>query len=108
MKSVYLRVLWLCFGTLVFALGGFLVISRIMTRQSFDKRAPIGRNAELQFEEAGLEYENGGAKALSTYLAWQHSFYPELDFYYTRKGRDLVTGEDRSQFHRRRASMRSL
>lgn len=108
MKSVYLRVLWLCFGTLVFALGGFLVISRVMTQRSFDKRAPIGRNAELQFEEAGLEYENGGAKALSTYLAWQHSFYPELEFYYTKKGRDLVTGVDRSSLLKMAESRWSL
>jgi two-component system sensor histidine kinase CpxA len=50
----------------------------------------------MQFEEAGLEYENGGAKALASYLGWQQSFYPSLHFYLLRNGRDLVSGEDRS------------
>ena len=52
----------------------------------------IGRNAAVQFEEAGLEYQNGGARALASYLDWQRSFYPTLEFYFVRNGRDLVTG----------------
>ena len=96
MKSVYSKALLLSIGILVFSLAGFLVISRTMTYRLFADGSPIGRNAAMQFEEAGLEYENGGAKALSSYLDWQHSFYPRLNFYFVRKGRDLVTGVDRS------------
>ena len=96
MRSVYIKALLLSFGILIFALAGFLVISRIMTYRMFAKGTPIARNAAMQFEEAGLEYENGGAKALASYLGWQHSFYPSLHFYFVRKGRDLVSGEDRS------------
>jgi signal transduction histidine kinase len=96
MKSVYLKALLLSIGILVFSLAGFLVISRTMTYRMFAKETPIGRNAAMQFEEAGLEYENGGAKALASYLSWQHSFYPRLNFYFVRRGRDLTTGVDRS------------
>jgi two-component system sensor histidine kinase CpxA len=100
MKSVYIKALLLSIGILVFSLAGFLVISRTMTYRMFGRETPIGRNAAIQFEEAGLEYENGGAKALSSYLGWQRSFYPRLSFYYVRNGRDLVTGADRSELLR--------
>jgi signal transduction histidine kinase len=97
MRSVRTKILLLSFGILALSLGGFLVISRTMTYRSFAKGTPIGRNARTQFEEASLEYENGGPKALSAYLAWQHAFYPRLHFYYVEKGVDLVTREDRSR-----------
>jgi signal transduction histidine kinase len=108
MRSVYAKVLLLSFGILIFSLGGFLVISRTMTYRSFGKQTPVGRNAAMQFEEARLEYETGGAKALSSYLGWQHAFYPKLQFYFARKGRDLVTGEDRSQLLARAKSRWAL
>jgi signal transduction histidine kinase len=97
MRSVRTKMLLFSFGILVFSLGGFLVISRTMTYKSFAQRAPIGRNAMTQFEEASLEYENGGPKALSAYLRWQHQYYPGLRFFFVRNGVDLVTGEDRSR-----------
>lgn len=97
MRSAYVKALLLSVGILIFSMAGFLVISRIITFRLFEKGTPIGRNAATQFEEASLEYENGGPKALSSYLDWQHSFYPMLHFYYARKGRDLVSGADRSQ-----------
>lgn len=97
MRSVYIKALLLSIGILIFSLAGFLVVSRTITFRTFAKGAPKGRNAATQFEEASLEYENGGPKALSSYLNWQHTFYPALHFYFTRKGRDLVTGADRSQ-----------
>ena len=56
MRSIYLKALLLSFGILIFSLAGFLVISRIITYREFGKDTPIGRNAALQFEEAGLEY----------------------------------------------------
>src|SRR6266567_1736707 len=98
MRSVYAKVLLLSFGILIFSLGGFLVISRTMTYRNFGKKTAVGRNAAMQFEEARLEYQTGGPKALSSYLGWQRSFYPRLHFYFARNGRDLVTGEDRSEF----------
>jgi len=97
MKSVYIKALLLSMGILIFSLAGFLVVSRTMTYRMFGKETPIGRNAAMQFEEASLEYENGGSRALSSYLDWQHAFYPRLHFYFARKGRDLATGADRSQ-----------
>jgi signal transduction histidine kinase len=100
MKSVYVKALLLSIGILIFSLAGFLVISRTVTYRMFAKGTPIARNAAMQFEEAGLEYQNGGAKALASYIGWQQSFYPSLHFYFVRKGRDLVTGEDRSQLLR--------
>jgi signal transduction histidine kinase len=96
MRSVYFKALLLSFGILMFSLAGFLVISRVVTYREFGKDTPIGRNAALQFEEASLEYENGGAGALASYLNWQRKFYPRLKFYFTRSGRDLVTGQDRT------------
>jgi signal transduction histidine kinase len=99
-RSVYIKALLWSFGILIFALAGFLVVSRAITYRSFGKGTPIGRNAAMQFEEGSLEYENGGPKALSSYLDWQRSFYPRLHFYFVRKGRDLVTGADRSRLLR--------
>ena len=96
MRSVYFKALLLSLGILIFSLAGFLVISRIVTYREFAKDRPIGRNAALQFEEASLEYENGGTTALASYLNWQQKFYPRLNFYFARKGRDLVTGQDRT------------
>jgi signal transduction histidine kinase len=96
MRSVYIKAVLWSFGILIFSLAGFLVVSRTIAIRTFAPGTPIARNAATQFEEAGLEYENGGPKALSSYLDWQHSFYPTLHFYFARKGRDLVTGADRS------------
>jgi signal transduction histidine kinase len=100
MRSVYIKALLWSFGILIFSLAGFLVVSRTITYRSFGKGTPIGRNAAMQFEEASLEYENGGHKALSSYLDWQRAFYPRLHFYFARRGRDLVSGADRSQLLR--------
>ena len=86
MRSVYIKALVLSFGILIFALAGFLVISRIMTYRMFAKGTPIARNAAMQFEEAGLEYENGGAKA----LAWRTLCVctARCGRVYTRRNRD--------------------
>ena len=97
MRSVYSKVLFLAFGVVVFAMCVFVVISRSMTYKSFGLDTPIGRSALTQFQEAGLEYQNGGTKALASYMNWQASFYPTLHFYYAWRGRDLVTGADRSR-----------
>jgi signal transduction histidine kinase len=104
MRSAYIKAVLWSFGILLFSLAGFLGVSRRMTYRMFDKDAPIGRNARMQFEEAALEYENGGPSALKSYLDWQHAFYPGLHFYFVRNGRDLVTGADRSQLLKMAAS----
>jgi two-component system sensor histidine kinase CpxA len=97
MRSVYIKALLWSVGILIFSLGGFLVISRTMTYRNFDKETPKGRNTDMQFQEAELEYQNGGPVALATYLGWQKAFYPKLHFYFARNGRDLVSGADRSR-----------
>lgn len=96
MRSVVSKVLLLAFGVLLFSIGVFVVISRSMTYKRFEPETPIGRNTLTQFQEATLAYQNGGTNALASYLNRQSSFYPALHFYYAWKGRDLVTGEDRS------------
>lgn len=100
MRSIYLKALLLSLGILIFSLAGFLAISRIVTYREFGKDRPIGQNAVVQFEEASLEYQNGGPGALAAYLGWQKKFYPRLNFYFTRNGRDLVTGQDRGRLLR--------
>src|SRR6266700_4127901 len=95
MKSVYIKVLWLSFGILVFALGGFLYISRSMARESFAEEAPVGRNATTQFEEAKRAYQSGGKDAVAEYLDTLRTAYPRLQFYFTENRRDLVNGADR-------------
>src|SRR6266849_6395357 len=97
MKSVYIKVLWLSFGILVFALGGFLYISRTMTHENFAEEAPIGRNANTQFEEAKRAYQSGGKDAVAEYLGTLHTSYPRLQFYFAKNSRDLVNGADRSR-----------
>jgi len=103
-RPVYLKALLLSLGILIFSLAGYLVISRITTYRQFEPGTPIGRNVAVQFQDASLEYENGGPKALHVYLMWQKTFYPRLNFYFARNGRDLVTGADRSQLLRKAES----
>jgi signal transduction histidine kinase len=97
MRSVRTKVLLFSIGILTLSLGGFLVISRTLTYRRFAHQTPIGRNTLAQFKEASVKYQNGGPPALADYLGSQHALYPELQFFFSKKGRDLVTQEDRSR-----------
>src|SRR5512136_505762 len=97
MRSVYTKVLLWSLGILVFSWGGFLVISRTMTYENFATEAPVGKNANSQFEEAKRAYQNGGQAAVSSYLNLLHSAYPRLQFYFARNGRDVLNGADHAQ-----------
>lgn len=98
MRSVYAKILVWALGILLFSMAAFLVISRNLSYGNFDDpESGIARNAAIQFEAAKQAFLNGGKSGLDTYLESQHFLYPKIRFFFLDKGRDLVTGADRSR-----------
>ena len=97
MRSVYAKVLWLSLAILTFSLGVFLYISRLIAVENFGATAPVGKNATVQYEDASRKFNKEGIPALSAYLNLLHSAYPNCQFVFVRKGRDVITGTDYSR-----------
>jgi signal transduction histidine kinase len=98
MRSVYAKVLLWCFGTLVFSLVAFAVISAAAQVRAFGHGGPFERVSTWQMQEAREAYESGGVPKLQAYIDRIDRHF-QIEFHLTNAaGRDLATGEDRSQW----------
>jgi signal transduction histidine kinase len=102
MNSLFAKILaWFC-CTLVITLVGSAFISSIsMNPNDSDQRAPVSRLLRFQLEEARTAYETGGRPELQAYLETLSRIYDAKGILADEKGRDLLTGEDRSGLVRR-------
>jgi len=96
MKSLYVKILLCSLLTLLLSLGAFFVISTSVTRGVAGPRGLIADVHAWQTAEAVKAYESGGAAALETYMTNLHRFLKEREYLTDSKGKDLLTGEDRS------------
>ena len=94
MRSVYVKILLWCFGTLVLSLVAFIGVSAYVSIIS--QHGERGGGFRLNLEDAVNAYESGGRDALSVRLA-KYDRYMGDSFHLTDpRGKDLVTGEDLS------------
>src|SRR5580698_1668816 len=96
MRSVYAKVLLWCFGTLVFSLLAFAVISTAAQVRAFGHGGPFEKVSTWQLREAREAYESGGVPKLQAYVERVDKHFGIEHHLTDTAGRDMVTGEDRS------------
>jgi signal transduction histidine kinase len=96
MRSVYVKILLWCLGTLLLSLVGFVLVSRFVVMDFNGKGSPFERANALQLADAESAYEAGGTDALAERISRVSSFLPGHHYLLGPDGHDLVTGEDRS------------
>ena len=85
--------------------GGMLIVSflgYIATSYWLSQRAPFRedlrrRLADFQMSQAVHAYRTGGKPALAAFIKSLDEHFPPKHYLVDRQGRDLVTGEDRSE-----------
>jgi two-component system sensor histidine kinase CpxA len=102
MNSLFAKILAWFWCTLAITLVGSAFISAIsMNTNDWDQRAPASRLVRFQLEEARTAYETGGRPELQAFLETLSRIYDAKGILADEKGRDLLTGEDRSSLVRR-------
>src|SRR5215472_3598315 len=98
MRSIFAKILLWSFGTLIFSLIAFVLISFFFARHSVERADVFRRPGEMELEEARYAYESAGATGLAGYLRHLNRYFPRAEHFLTdAAGRDLATGEDHSQ-----------
>ena len=95
MRSMFAKILLWFWATLIITVIGSAMISAFSLGVS-ERRFPLARLAAFELREARQAYEAGGREALAAHMRSLQSAHPGQVFLTDRNGRDLVTGEDRS------------
>jgi two-component system sensor histidine kinase CpxA len=105
MRSIYIKILLWCFGSLAVCIAAFGVVSSYVFYQMVGKDSFFDRMNALQLEEASAVYESQGAVGLAGHLERVNAVLGGYRYLTDAQGKDLVTGEDRSallaRFHGR-------
>lgn len=96
MRSVYVKILLWSFGTLLLSLGAFVEVSTVVSFQSAGRGGAGGRRQFLELDEAREAYESGGATKLAAFIERLNRYMPGRHYLTDGRGKDLLTGEDRS------------
>lgn len=96
MTRVYAKILLWLLAALVVSLAAFFYISTTVAFRSAGPGGPMHGMHRFQTEEAQQAYESGGEEGLRHYLARLERFFPDPHYLTTASGRDVLTGEDRS------------
>jgi len=94
-RSLFAKILLWFLATVLFAFVGFSVIAARHYNDPM-RQAPMSRAIRFQSREAVEAYEAGGVPALRWDLARVQEIFQSEAILADAKGRDLVTGEDRS------------
>ena len=107
MNSLFGRILFWFWLTLAVTIAGSGLISALMINSS--ERQPFyTRIAEFELKEARHAWETGGEPALAEFMARFHSTFEGPAYFIDGRGKDLLTGQDRSELIRRAGDRRSL
>ncbi len=96
MKTLFGRILLWFGGTLVFSLVAFIATSTYLNSQTPTRGHFMSRISSMQLDDARKAYETGGKEGLRVYMDHLHQFLMGQRYVLDAKGRDLLTGEDRS------------
>ncbi len=101
MRSILVKISLWFFATLVGTLFAFWVIAFLITPTPAKRTDLYTRALGVQLEEARFAYESGGASALRAFFKRLSANFPNPRFLTDARGRDLLTGEDRTELIRR-------
>ena len=95
MRSLFAKILLWFLATIVVAFVGFTAISQMRFNDPM-RQPPLARALTFQAREASFAWENGGREALHADLDRVRDIFQAEAILTDSRGRDLVTGEDRS------------
>lgn len=97
MRSIYVKILLWCFGSLAVCLIAVAVVSNYVFYQMVGKDSFFERMNALQLEEAREVYESEGPRKLSARLERANRLMGGHHYLTDARGMDLTTGQDRSE-----------
>ncbi|HMC58945.1 MAG TPA: ATP-binding protein [Candidatus Solibacter sp.] len=95
-RSVYVKILLWCFATLLLSLVAFMGVSVYVSITS--QHGERGGGFRMNLEDSVSAYESGGPQALAARLGNYKRYFGDDHYLTDPRGKDLVTGEDRSAF----------
>src|ERR1017187_3555060 len=102
MRTLFAKILlWFWCTLAIFVVGSAFISALSVNQNASTQQAPGARLVKFQLEEARVTYETGGRPALSAFLDNLHQIYEAKGILTDEKGRDLLTGQDRSDLLRR-------
>jgi two-component system sensor histidine kinase CpxA len=109
MRTLFGKILlWFWFTLAVTVVGSaFISAFNTFNQNPSDRSTPAGRLISFQLEEARAAYETGGRPALEAFMENLQRIYEANGVLTDENGRDLLTGQDRSDLIRR-ARLRRL
>jgi two-component system sensor histidine kinase CpxA len=96
MRSIFARVLLWSFGTLALSLVVYETIERALKHQGPPRDDPFHRVFDMVEDDTCRAFEEGGREGLAAHLRRLDDKLPGEHLLTDPKGRDLVTGADRS------------
>jgi two-component system sensor histidine kinase CpxA len=96
MRSVYAKISLWSFATLVLSLFAFLGITQVVSYRASHQTGQFGKFQSMELEEAREAYEAGGPAKLRAFIDRLHRYVPGGHYLTDAKGRDLLSGENRS------------
>jgi signal transduction histidine kinase len=108
MRSLFARILLWFLVTTVLAVGGMLVITALRLSDQPSRQRPYSRLVPFLLNEARHAYETGGRDRLAAFLERLEFSFQAEGILTDAKGRDLLTGEDRTDLIRAAPQRRSL
>lgn len=102
MNSLFAKILlWFGCSLIITAVGSAFLSALSVNQNTSDRAAPAARLMEFQLDLARKAYETGGRAALESYLGTLARVYEEQGVLTDASGRDLLSGQDRSDLVRR-------
>jgi signal transduction histidine kinase len=100
MRSLFAKILVWFLATVLITTVGLLAITAL-TIEPGERNTPFSKLITFQVEEARKAYETGGRSALDSYLQRLRQVFQGQAIFADASGRDLITGENRSDLIRR-------
>src|SRR5438552_3638988 len=100
MRSIYIKILLSCFGTLAVCIFAFALVSTYVFYQMVGRDNFFERMNALQLEEAVDIYESQGAAQLGAHLERVNRLLGGYRYLTDARGKDVLTGEDHSEMLR--------
>jgi two-component system sensor histidine kinase CpxA len=106
LRSLFTKILLWFLATTLVSLAALLATSTLLVAR-FGPDDFFAHTIALQLDDARIAYEEGGAARLASYLRRLDAFYTSEHFMTDARGRDLVSGVDRSPLLARAKTSRS-
>ena len=104
MRSIVAKILLWALGTFALSLTAFGALSLTVSARQPGPTEFVSHTVALLRDDACRAYNEGGPEALRNYLRRLDAYYPGKHLLTNDRGRDLVSGEDRSALLRREST----